>query len=320
MMGAAGFDFGQIGSTLSRYMDTDLMDIRRDVDGSLVEVYSNIPCHIAYMSVDNPNPETVDIKPIIQNMSIHMELWVDIRNNDFVIAKKMGSDGSLLAVYNGRCGNPVVSQGRKKAMVTMSSTESEDVTPIPPSDPVQVTVRYVSEGEDVNPATVQNVERGRGFVISAPVIDGYDFSYSIVDGMQSEYATVRLEAVEYDMTIDFVYTAKGEAESFAFLVKGLYTRNDGTLASGWHTYRSVPIRRLGVLPKGYRVVCDNVSFEHEDNGRRLSIEDGAQIVIFPQKVFCTIENVEVSEWANFDAVKFTPSAEQESFYRTRWYD
>ena len=316
----AGFDFEQIGKTLSQYMDTDLIDIRRDIDGSLTEVYSNIPCHVAYKDVDNPNPETVDIKPIIQTLYIHTELWVDIRNNDFIVAKKLGADGGLIAVYNGRCGNPTTSQGRKKVMVTMNTTESEDVTPIPPSDPVQVVTHYISEGVDINPSVVQNVERNKGFTITAPIIEGYAFSYATVNGEITTDSTIKIEKIVADTTIEFTYAVSSNVGTFAFLVNGLYTRNDGTLANGWHTYKPISIVTLTEVSGGYKIVCDNVSFTHEDNGKTLSIVSGTQIVVFPQKAFCTIANVVVEDnVATFNAVNFIPSAEQENFYETRWY-
>ena len=109
-------DFGKIGDIASKFFDSDYIDIKRDMGGKLQEVYSNIPCHVAYASTDNPDPTTVDTKPIIQSITVHCPLYVDIRNNDFIVAKKIGSDGSLIATYSGRCGNPVVSQGRKKAL------------------------------------------------------------------------------------------------------------------------------------------------------------------------------------------------------------
>ena len=139
----SGFNFGQIGNIMSELFDSDFIDIKRDVGSNLQEMYSNVPCHIAFASTDNPDPTTVDTKPIIQSINVHMPLWVDIKNNDFIVAKRMDSEGNLLKTYSGRCGNPIVSEGRQKVLMTMSATEPEDPTPVPPKDPAIIKINYL---------------------------------------------------------------------------------------------------------------------------------------------------------------------------------
>ena len=76
----SGFNFGQIGDVLSDFMDSDFIDIKRDSGGKLQEVYSNIPCHLSFNSTDNPDPNSVDTKPIIQSITVHCANWVNIQN------------------------------------------------------------------------------------------------------------------------------------------------------------------------------------------------------------------------------------------------
>lgn len=316
-----GFDFGQIGGIVSEVMDTDYIDIRRDIEGSLVEVYSNISCHIAYVSIDNPNPETVDIKPVIQALKIHTPLWVDIRNNDFIVAKKIGSDGSIQGVYSGRCGNSVVSMGRKVTMVSMISTEPYDPTPVPPVEPITVIVSYLYDTTQIIPDTVHDVEKGNTFTLEIPSIEGYQFSYYELDGVIQSGSTIVIPEVEEPHTIKIHYTVVTESDSFRFLVNGLYTKNDGSLANGWHTYKAVKIDSVSLEEGVYTIVSDNVTFEHEDNGRVLNIKKGTQLVLYPYKVFVTVDEVSISnDKATFTAKPFTPTEAQLNYYETRWYD
>ena len=67
----SGFNFGQISDVVSNVMDSDFIDIKRDSGGKLEEVYSNVPCHLAFNSTDNPDPNSVDTKPIIQSINVH---------------------------------------------------------------------------------------------------------------------------------------------------------------------------------------------------------------------------------------------------------
>ena len=313
-----GFDFGQIGDIVSNVMDTDYIDIKRNVNGSLVEMYSNVPCHIAYMSVDNPDPLNVDVKPIIQGMTIHVPLWVDVRNDDFIIAKKMDSNGNAAGIYSGRCGNPVVSQGRKKVMVQMLGTEPYEPTPVPPIDPVTITISYLHSQDKIHEDVVESVEKGEDFVANALSIEGFEASYYLLDDVRGEGDTCVIEDVQVSHTLVFVYEESEESTSYAFLVNGLYTRNDGTLANGWHSYKTLPINSLSKQDDVYTISVDDLTLEHEDNGKILTIKAGQPIVIFPSQKTLMIGNATRNEGiVTFSAMEFTP---EYPYYRTRWYD
>ena len=318
----AGFDFGRIGDVISRYCDGDYIDIKRDIGGQLQEVYSNIPCHVAYSSVDNPDPTSVDIKPIIQSLTVHCQLWVDVRNNDFIIAKKVGSDGSLIAVYSGRCGNPVVSQGRKKIMVTMSATEPDEPTPLPPPESVKVSVSYVYGVENVKPSEVIDAEIGSPLLVMPPIVEGYSVSECWIDGELQESTEAYIDEVSKEgNSVRFVYSLSDVPASFRFLVNGLYTKDDGRMASGWHQYKKVRIYEVSEDEGVYTITSDDVMFVHEDNGKALSIAVGTKIVIYPGEIFASVSEVlGVNDGTvTFKAASYVPADAEFNSYVCGWY-
>ena len=320
----SGFNFGQIGNIISELFDTDYVDIKRDSSGQLQEVYSNIECHIAFTSTDNPNPETVDIKPIIQSLTVHFPLWVDVKNNDFIIAKRMSNDGKLLATYSGRCGNPIVSQGRQKVLVAMVATESEEPTPPPPINPVQITVQFISNNVEIQDSSVYQVEKGNDFTLSAPIIDNYIASDCDIDGVLQGTTTAIISDIQQEHIIKFIYQASSVSTGFRFLVKGLYTKNDGSLANGWHLYKEIPIDSITENEGIYTITCDDINIEHEDNGKMLSIVTGAKLVLTPDNTYIKVGSENEMRISGgkitFTAKEFTPTTEEADAYLCRWYD
>lgn len=319
----SGFNFGQIGNIMSELFDSDFLDIKRDVGSNLQELYSNIPCHIAFASTDNPDPTTVDIKPIIQSINVHIPLWVDIQNNDFIVAKRMDSEGNLLKTYSGRCGNPIVSEGRQKVLMTMSATEPADPTPVPPKNPAIIKINYLSNGIPIQDSIEKTVEVGSSFSITAPVIEGYSAEYCIVDGEKQESAMVYIADVkDVEHTIDFVYTVSEMPNMMRFLVNGLYTKDDGSLANGYHLYRKVDIDSISEAEGVFTITSDNVKQVHDDNGKTFTISVGAKIVLIPRNIFVEvtkilgIENNKVT----FIAKEFVPTEDEKNAYVTGWYD
>lgn len=319
----SGFNFGQIGNIMSELFDSDFIDIKRDVGSNLQEMYSNVPCHIAFASTDNPDPTTVDTKPIIQSINVHMPLWVDIKNNDFIVAKRMDSEGNLLKTYSGRCGNPIVSEGRQKVLMTMSATESEEPTPVPPKDPAIIKINYLSSGIPIQDSIEKTVEIGSVFSMTAPVIEGYSAEYCVIDGIKQESATVYIADVkDVGNTIDFVYTVSETPNMMRFLVNGLYTKDDGSLANGWHQYKKIDIDSISESDETFTITCDNVKWTHEDNGKSLSIKAGAKLVLIPRNIFVKVDNIVgvSNNKVTFTATEFTPTEAEENSYVTGWYD
>lgn len=319
----AGFDFGRIGGIISKYVDSDFIDIKRDINGKLQEIYSNIPCHVAYASTDNPDPTSVDVKPIIQSITVHLQLWVDIQNNDFLIAKKVGSDGSLIGTYSGRCGNPVISQGRKKVSMQMSGTEAEEATPLPPKEGARITIRYVSDGEDIQESAEREAEVGGAFEMEAPIIEGYRIAECWIDGELQESADAYIaEVKESGHEVRFVYSVSDIPEFFRFLVNGLYAKDDGSLDSGWHLYKKIDIDSYSVSENVYTIVSDDVRLTHEDGGQTLAVSAGARMVLIPGNAFVEVAEIvgRNNGSVTFRAVPFAPTEAERNCYTAGWYD
>lgn len=319
----SGFNFGQIDNIMSELFDSDYVDIKRDVGNELQEIYSNIPCHIAFNSADNPDPTSVDTKPIIQSVNIHTPNWVDIRNNDFLVAKRMDNEGNILIVYSGRCGNPVVSQGRKKVVMSMNATDSEIPTPVPPKNPVKIEIKYLSGEISIQDSVEEFVEVGSAFSITASSVEGYQFTECYVDGEKQESATVYIPNVkDVGHTIIFVYTVSETPNMMRFLINGLYTKDDGSLANGWHQYKKIDIDSISESEGVFTITCDNVKWTHEDNGKSLSIKIGVKLVLIPRNIFVKVDNIVgvSNNKVNFTATEFTPTDDERNAYVTDWYD
>ena len=118
-------NFEPIGKVMEAF-DTDTIDIGRRMeiinpDGTIgetmpnVPLYSNIPCHLSFQQIANPNPNTSETRPITQLLKISCSLEVDLQNGDYIIAKKRDIDGNILEQYSGTIGAPTTSMSRKTA-------------------------------------------------------------------------------------------------------------------------------------------------------------------------------------------------------------
>lgn len=122
-------NFGMMSSALELF-DTDKIDIGRrteieNPDGTTGEtnpeepLYKDIPCHISFISADNPDSNSVDTKPIITGLRINCSLDVDLQNGDYITAYKLNSKGETLEIYKGIIGFPTVTESRKSAEMEM---------------------------------------------------------------------------------------------------------------------------------------------------------------------------------------------------------
>lgn len=118
-------NFEPIGEAMKAF-DTDKMDIGRrtevlNPDGTTGEtepttpIYTNIACHISFEQIDNPNPNTVETRPIIKALKISCPIEVDLQNGDLVTAYKLAADGTTIETYVGVVGEPSSSMSRKTA-------------------------------------------------------------------------------------------------------------------------------------------------------------------------------------------------------------
>ena len=125
-------NFEPIGKAMQMF-DTDLIDIGRRLpilnpDGTEGEtspeipIYTKVPCHISFISADNPNTDTADTKPIIVGLQINCSLDTDLQNGDYIVAYKMANDSTtILETYKGIIGEPTVTQSRKSAEMKMET-------------------------------------------------------------------------------------------------------------------------------------------------------------------------------------------------------
>lgn len=320
----SGFNFGQIANVISEIMDSDLIDIKRDMAGELQEIYSNVKCHISYNSTDNPDGASSEIKPIIQSITVNLPLWVDIKNNDFLIAKKMNNNGDLIGAYSGRCGNPIISQARKKVLMQMTGTEVDPPTPVPPKEPIQITIKYLHNDTSIQNEIVREVEKNSSFTLSAPIIEGYKATECIIDGIEVQNTIAVIQNVgEENHVIEFIYEVSNIPTMFRHLVNGLYTMDDGSLNNGYHLYKKVNIDEISENENDvYTIESDNVKFIHEDNSKKLDISVGTKLVLIPGNIYVEIKKIDSVQNGKviFEAEEFNPTDEEANAYVTGWYD
>lgn len=122
-------NFEAIGEALKAF-DTDKMDIYRRIpiqnpDGTTGEtgmdtpLYKDVACHIAFVTADNPDSNTVDSEPIIVAIQINCSLETDLEANDYIKAYKLSNNEDILETYQGIIGFPTTSQSRKSAQMQM---------------------------------------------------------------------------------------------------------------------------------------------------------------------------------------------------------
>ncbi|WP_110954782.1 hypothetical protein [Anaerosinus massiliensis] len=117
---------------IGKYMkifDTDKIDIGRrqeivNEDGSTGEtspndpIYVDVPCHLSFKTIDNPDIKTFTTKPKILVMKIECDLSVDLQNNDYVTARKC-KGSTVVATYQGNIGDPAADQNRKWSIMNI---------------------------------------------------------------------------------------------------------------------------------------------------------------------------------------------------------
>lgn len=118
-------NFEPIGKAMEAF-DTDKMDIGRrqeviNPDGTSGEtepttpIYENIPCHISFENIDNPDPNTAPTRPILKALKISCGIDIDLQNGDYITAYKLANDGSIIETYIGVIGEPSTTMSRKTA-------------------------------------------------------------------------------------------------------------------------------------------------------------------------------------------------------------
>lgn len=318
----SGFNFGQIGNVMSKYFDTDYMDIKRDVLGQLQTVYVNVPCNISFKTADNPDPVTVAVKPINTSLVVHMSRDIDIRNDDYLILKKVGENNRILHTYGGRCGEPVMYQSRQKVTVAMKSDLSEEPTPIPPSNPVIVRISYTDiAGTVIQAGTEHYLTADETQTFYPPVILGYEAIETYVNGILQDTPYAVIDSTSSAYEIKFVYKTEESVSYLRLLLKGLYTKDDGSLASGYYLYKKIPLDLISSDSTSYRFSVTDIRFIHEDTGEPVIISTGTKMVLYPSQVYVAVTDVqEMVDSYIVTANVFTPTEDEKNAYMTEYYE
>ena len=126
-------NFEPIGEAMKAF-DTDKIDIFRKIpvtnpDGTIgetmdtVALYTDVPCHISFNNVDNPDPITAETRPINKSLTINCPLDIDLQNGDFIKAYKLSFEGNVIETYEGVIGEPSSSMSRKSALLELKTGE-----------------------------------------------------------------------------------------------------------------------------------------------------------------------------------------------------
>lgn len=260
-------DFTRLSEPISNALDTDYMDIYRQVEGSPERdlLYSNVPCHIAIKTSDNADPSSVDTQPIITSLRVHCGTWVDLKNNDYIVVKKCDLNGNILNYYEGIIGEPATSMARQFVDMAMSSErKGDDPEPVPPpiNESITVTINYADENSlPLRDSIEQKYKKGSNVTIKPLDIDNYSVFRITVNGETVQ--SVIIEDIQEDYVVNFYYEAVTGIKSIRVLVNGDYTKDDGTYAYGLHLYAPIPI--LSIESTNSLKLASN-KFYHEDMG------------------------------------------------------
>jgi hypothetical protein len=252
-----------------------------------------------------------------------MNQYVDIQNNDYIVAKRMSNDRQILEVYTGVCGFPSVWQSRKSvnmAMATLASTD--DVTPPPPADEAKITIKFKDElGKEIKPDLTKLVEAGSKTVICPTLIEGFEIENAYLDGVLQENNIVEIqEVLKKGHNVTYIYKSSNEIDGLRILSKGIYTKDDGEIAYGYHLYKKIPILEVAGEKGNYEIITPVDSILHDDNGV-LKLQKGTIIKLFNSNEWARItENpVKISNEYKFITEPYTPLENEAKAYETNWY-
>lgn len=315
-----GINFEVIADKIHKHFDIDLLDIKRNG----IEIYSNIPCNIDINSADNPDPTAIDVTPIISSITVHMPQYVDVQNDDYLIAKRMSHNNDVLEVYKGVCGFPSVWQARKSVTMAMNTLNNEgEVTPPPPAEQSIITINYKDLlGVDIKSENQKIAEVGKQFDVFPPTIDGYTLKNSYLDGVLQESGTVIIpEASASGHNVLFEYDTTQEITYFRILAKGVYTKDDGSLASGYHLYKKIPVISVAGSNGEYVITTSVNKVLHDDNGE-LKLNTGTKLKLFNSNEWVQITSnaVEVENGYSFNTESYIPTEAEANSYLCNWYE
>lgn len=323
-----GVNFEKISNIISENFDIDLMDIYREVGGFVErqEIYSNIACNIEIVQADNPDPTAIDVTPIISSIKIHMPNWVDIRNNDYIVAKRMSNNRQIIQVYRGVCGEPATWQARKSVNMTMSTIEDENtpVTPPPPISQSVITMHFrdISDDQELRSDVVKVVEQGVPYRVQPLTFEGFSLEQAFLDNEQVPTGIITIQnPQESGHDVTFKYQKLVTPNSFRLLVNGFYTKDDGSVGNDLHLYSSMPISSITENNGIYTLTLDFDTIDHEEIGE-IKLGIGSKLKTNTDTwLEIVTESIRLNNGQyTFEAEEYTPTQAEQNAYITHWYD
>ena len=184
-------------------------------------------------------------------------------------------------------------------------------------------IYYLYDNAQIQDSIIQEVEENSSFTLVAPIIEGYEIQYCVIDGEKQETSDVHISDVgSENHLIEFVYDVSLKPSIMRIIVNGLYTKDDGSLANGYHQYKKINIDSISESEGIFAITCDNINWVHEDNGKPLSIKVGTKLVLIPGNIFVQVDEIVDVEnnKVTFKATEFTPTEAEKNSYVTGWYD
>ena len=120
--------------------------------------------------------------------------------------------------------------------------------------------------------------------------------------------------------VSFEYEAATEISYMRLLLNGLYTKDNGSLASGYYLYKKMPLTLLA-SNGSYDVTMEDITVIQEDTGDIIRIEENTKAVLFAGYVFAQVESIEeLVDSYRLKLVPYEPTEEERKAYLTEWYD
>lgn len=264
-------NFALMSNAISGAFDSDYIDIYRQVEGSPERdlLYENVRCHIAIKSSDNPDPLSVDVQPIIKSLAIHMANWIDIQNNDYIVAKKTDTKGNVLHYYSGTVGYPSVSMARKSVNMIMNTLKQDEPitpTPIPEDEAGTVNIKFLNDvtSEEIRNKVTQKYKVGTDVTITPLEIENFEAVRAELNDEIQETTTIQINNIQKESyMINYYYNPTTNLTYIRPLVNGIFVKDDGKVSDGYHFYKKIPI--TGLINENTIKIPD-IYINHEEEG------------------------------------------------------
>jgi hypothetical protein len=315
----------RMGRVIADNFDIDYIDIYR-ANPTTYELQlqaPNLPCNFEIKQTDNPDPLTIDIKPVIMSIVIHFPITYDIQNDDYIIIKRTHLNGELIAFYQGRCGEIATYLSRKTVNVAIQTAGGQ--LPKPPTPPQHetslLTLDFLNDKqENINPRIMSEIPKYIPYKILPPLINGFVFAYAYLDGViNRRRRTIQIKnPISDSYHLELFYTPTGTVTGFRTLIKGLYTDDTGKLKNGLHLYASKPCTIISDI----EMQTDFNNFIHEETYDTITLKDGLKIRLEPIEQWQQIKSIAKGEDGKYSVIfeDYEPIEEEQNAYITNKYN